>query len=119
MSRLLSTAQLIGKTIIGAAGLLLLWGLLLATLFILAPEVHADEDEPGFEWITGTVGGDSVNLIKNQITEDWSWTTGTIGEDTVNLNELSISDEWDWTTGTIGEESINLNSLKVQWDDDE
>ena len=108
--------KLIWDILTGAGGLILFVGLALMFLAAMASEVHADE--PGFEWITGTVGDDSVNLIKNQITDEWSWTTGTIGDDSVNLNELSVTDEWDWTSGTIGDDSVNLNSLGIDWGDD-
>lgn len=85
----------------------------------MALSIEARADEPGIEWITGKVGEDNVNLMKNQITEEWSWTTGTIGDDSVNINELEITEEWSWSSGTIGDDTVNLNSLKIDWETDD
>jgi hypothetical protein len=95
------------------AGLAIMIALIFALMLVITPPVKAGESE----WITGTVGGESINLIRNQITDEWSWTTGTIGDDSVDITENQITDEWNWTTGRIGDDTLNLNRLEINSDD--
>ena len=98
------------EVIAGAVGFLVFTGLLLTVLILLSDEARPD----GVEWVTGTVGGESVNILRNSV-GPVTWTTGTIGDDTVNLLENEVTDEASWTSGTVGDERVDI--YRFGWDD--
>jgi hypothetical protein len=93
------------------------FGLLIAFAFVLVwllasfvEEARAD----GVEWITGSVDGESINILRHTA-GDATWSTGTVGDDTVNLLENRATDEASRTTGTIGDSTVDL--FRFGWDD--